>query len=152
MNLVIEEKIVKLRDDLKLKHPDSFMDIRILQDVHASHNLVSGPAEDEIAWKSMRAQFDDNIYGLNLTKGMKEDCGVKCEDEFKRGFIEKLFNFSKCQIKKIINIQRVKSHGKLLNATSSHNKVPKKTNPNEMNSRKRTKRKFEPGDSVHFKN
>ena len=53
------------------------------------------------------------------------DCGINYEDESIKGFFEKVFNFSKLQVRKIIRTQRRKSHGKLLNATSSHNKVLK---------------------------
>ena len=51
-----------------------------------------------------------------------------------------------------MNIQREKTHGKLLNITSGHNKVPKKNNPNEMTSRKRNIGNYEPTNFVHFKN
>ena len=51
----------------------------------------------------------------------------------------------------IMNIQRVKSYGKLLNSTSSHNKVPKKINPSEMSYRKRKNGKFEAKKNMQFK-
>ena len=118
------------------------MHISTFQDAHDWHNLVSRAVEDDIVWKTMCAQFNDKCYGLNLEKGMKVDWGVDYEDESKRGFKEKLSNFSKRQTRKITNIQRVKSHGKLLNATNFHNKVPNKTKPNELTSRKRMKGKY----------
>ena len=77
-SLVIEGIIVQLRDDLKLKHPDSVAAIRTLQDVHDGHNSVNGAVGNEISWKSTHVQFYDKDYGLNIAKGMKADCGVNC--------------------------------------------------------------------------
>ena len=97
---------MQLCDDLKLRYQDSVTDIRTLKDAHDWNNSVNGTLEDEITWKDMHVQFDDKVCGLKLTKGMHEECGVDCEDESKRGFVEKLFNFLKRQITKISNIQR----------------------------------------------
>ena len=57
---------------------------------------------------------------------MKADYGVDYDDESKRYFFEKLFNFSKFQIKESMSMQREKPYEKMLNAASSHNEVPKK--------------------------
>ena len=40
-------------------------------------------------------------------------------------------------------MQKDKTHGKMLNTASRHNKVPKNLNPNEMESRERFKGKIE---------
>ena len=66
---------------------------------------------------------------------MKEDCTINCEEKSERGYVKK-HNFKKRQIRKVMNVQREKSHVKLLNTNSGHKKVPKKTNPKEMTSQK----------------
>ena len=104
------------------------MYIKNLQDIHDWHNSVDRTVEEKIVWNSMHTQFDQKNT-LKLTRQMKEDCGINCEDESERGCIEKMYNFGKSQIRKVTHVQREKSHVKILNLNSGHSKVPKKTNP-----------------------
>ena len=50
---------------------DSVTDVKTLQDAHYWDVSVDGAVEDEIACKSVRAQFYNKVCGLNLVKGIK---------------------------------------------------------------------------------
>ena len=97
----------------------------------------------------MSAQFPEKSYGSNLTRGKKVDYGVNYEDEPIRGFIENLFHFSKRQVRKSTNVERGKSHGKILNETSDHSTVPKQKS--KWTSLKRKRGSREPNNFIHFK-
>ena len=63
----------------------------------------------------MHVPFNDKNVGIILIKGMRIDYGVNDEDESNRCSLEKLFNVSKCQVRKNMIMQE-RIHGKKINA------------------------------------
>ena len=104
-SVVIEKIIIQLCNDSKVKFPDLVEDVETFQDAYDWHISVDVVMEDEIAWKRIHAHSDDKLHGSNLIKGIIKGYGINCEDESNRGFIKKLFNFSKRQMRKIMSIK-----------------------------------------------
>ena len=86
----------------------------------------------------------------DFAQKFKVDLGVGCKERNSKGWIEKTNAYSKRLTQKCAQDRRRNSYGKLLNSTTSNNKVSKKNKPNEITTCKRKVGNFDENEFVHW--